>query len=785
MLHAKVWSIEFVLYLFILVFCPLAFGTVEQWSITVMEFVVTASLSILLLRTVARDRGRCYRVPGAVPLFLLLAFMMIQAVPLPPGLQSTLSPAAHNVYESLQILQGHLPYLPLTVNLQATAREFFRIATYVLFYLLTVNLLDSYARLKTTLFIVAGLAGTIAFLAILQKFTSHGLIFWFRSAPENTAPVGPWIYHNQFAGFMEMLIPLTAALFLCYRPNVSYKIPLRQKIVEFFSFPGANSYILLGFSAVIAAVSIFISLSRGGITSFLLSFLLFLFLVARRNSLIRSILPVLTIFVLFIQGVTWFGWEPIVKRFQGIVNEQGQIFNGRFYIWQDCLNIIKDYWLCGTGFGTLEQIFPLYRNKMPYGTILDHAHNDFIELWTDGGIISLVLVGWFFMTIMWHGWNRIRNRRDIFSIYCFKGAFCGIAAMFFHSFLDFNMHNGADGLYFFFLCGVMVSAINIRRYGRTRKNLLDKRKTAMALLTVSVFIMIIGTRFNVGQLVSQNIFNQINRVYLNRFIPRERLMDMRASIQKAIDANPLDARNRFAAANIDAFLNRPSMTLEEYGKTLWLEPTNPDFLMRIGIYTGRDDFKAGNSLMKRAIKYDHLNPDLHFEYAGWLFEQGHIREGIEELKEVMDLDAKRLKECINLLIAHGMDIQDTEQIMPDRVQPYLNLAAYFEKMGQEKTATALYRKALFMVKHEKKMERHFFIVPYDFFVRHHMYDEALVAINQGIQYYPKDSLIHMKAGDLYRRIGLVFKAEEEYRQVLVIDPDNNAARKKLQAVSRD
>ena len=775
----RVWSIDFILYVVVLIFCPLAFGTVEAWSKTVMEFLVPVSLAILLLRILLKKDGPWYGVPGATPLLMLLVYMLVQAIPLSPDLHRVISPASHDVYRSLEVLSGRYPPVPLTVNLYATLNEFFRIATYVLFYFLTVNLLGRYSRLKIVLSVIAGLVGFIAFFAILQKFTSHDRIYWFRAVPQNALPFGPWVYHNHFAGFMEMLIPLTVALFLYYKPKVSYETSFRQKVVDFLTLPHANRHILLGFSAVLAVTSLFLSFSRGGIISFLLSFLFFIFLMGRKNEHVRSVAPITAVVLLFILGVTWFGWEPIADRFVRMFNEEGRLFNGRFLIWQDCAKLVKDFWVCGAGFGSFEHIFPLYREKMDAAVIVAHAHNDYIELLTDGGVIALMLVGWFLFSVMAHGWRRINSRRDRFSIYVFTGAFCGILAIIFHSFTDFNMHNGANGLYFFFLCGVMVSSANVKRYGRKRKNLLKEGRLPAAVFVVSLAFVVLGARFNVGQLISASIFNQVSRIYLNPHIPEDRLLQMRASMERAIDASPFHARNYFAAANIDAFLYKSSLALKEYFDTLRLEPTSSDFLMRIGLYVAQINYETGNTLISTAIRYNNLRAALRLAYARWLFKQGRIDEGLEELKIAVAQDPSRLEEYIALLMHYGMDVRAMERILPDEVRPYLKLASYFDKAGQKEEAAALYRKALNMVDGEEEIRPWYFLSPYWFFVRHQMYDEALFAITEGIRFLPDNSAIRLRAGDLYKRLGLRFRAKEEYRQVLVIDPGNKEAQRKL------
>jgi len=61
------------IYLFLLIFSPLAFGVVELWSRAIMEGLSFLALSIFFVDQAIHKRP-FYRVPGIIPLLLLLAF---------------------------------------------------------------------------------------------------------------------------------------------------------------------------------------------------------------------------------------------------------------------------------------------------------------------------------------------------------------------------------------------------------------------------------------------------------------------------------------------------------------------------------------------------------------------------------------------------------------------------------------------------------------------------------------------------------------------------------------
>ena len=76
-----------------------------------------------------------------LPLALLLGLMAGQLVPLPPGLVKLISPSSWEAYRPVYELSGKDFWIPLSVNQKATLQELLRISSYVLFYILTIQVL--------------------------------------------------------------------------------------------------------------------------------------------------------------------------------------------------------------------------------------------------------------------------------------------------------------------------------------------------------------------------------------------------------------------------------------------------------------------------------------------------------------------------------------------------------------------------------------------------------------------------------------------------------------------
>ncbi|MCP4337860.1 MAG: O-antigen ligase family protein [Desulfobulbaceae bacterium] len=451
-------KVSYWLYLFILIFAPLAFGTVELWSLATVQ-VSTGVAAILFLTSLCFNRKEFYCIPGVVPLLLMLLFILLQLIPLPVALVRFLSPASYSAYAPVLSMSGG-EWVSLTINQKATLQEFFRISCHCLFYILTIQLLSINGRLKMTVYTVIGLAVGIALMEIVLQLGSPEKFYWFQTGSEDGWPLRLWINSNQFAGFMEMMVPLTFGLFLYYKPRVHLDESLREKVVNIFTMPGSNLYLFIGGASTLIALSVFVSLCQGGTLTIIISAFVFMWLYnVKRPKHGRAWLLVIIAFLTM--AFCWVSWDTIVAGFNYGVSPSAELSTGRLDLWEDSLRIIQAFFLFGSGFGTYLDIFPFW-GSFSGNHIANHAHNNFLEFLTDGGVIGFVLASWFLFAVLSHGWRMIRARRDQYAVLLGIGSFTGIVAMLTHSLTDFNIHNGADYLYFFFFCGLLVAVVNTR-----------------------------------------------------------------------------------------------------------------------------------------------------------------------------------------------------------------------------------------------------------------------------------------------------------------------------------
>jgi O-antigen ligase/tetratricopeptide (TPR) repeat protein len=778
-------NIPYFIFLFLLIFAPLAFGTEELWSLAIMEALCyTAALFYFIS---PQNRAAIYQVPGILPLILLLCYMLLQMIPLPSLLVGAISPETLKLYQGTIGIVEMPAWLTLSVNPRSTLEEFFRISAYVAFYVLGIQLLTDSTRLKKTVFIVLCLCSLIAFQSILQRYLDNGRIYWLWTAPPNSSFTGPYVYHNHFAGFMEMLVPVAIALFLRYRPQIHYGDSWRQRLANVMANLQFNTHLLLGFAAVLMALSIFVSMSRGGMISFGLScFILFLVL-SRRAKKNSSIKLGLLLFVVIFLVVGWFGWDVIDQRFGVMFDQQGRFRELRPRIWRESIGIIKDFPVTGTGWGTFENVFPTYKTFMTKHFDY-YAHNDYIETLTSGGIISLVLIGWFLGNVFLQIRKTLARRRDSYAVYLTWGSLAAILAIFIHSSLDFILQNGANGLYFFFLLSLAVSASHTRLHGNKATILIPQKKSGLryAALLCLIFLLFTSSVVNSGSLRGNGQLAAIIPFSWNAETPKEEMQEIVNRLDSALSFSPLNSYIHFLLADAQKTIGNVEVANRYYRKAIRLNPAQANYLQGYGLFLDENGERSlADTLLRAGIHHDRSNPDRKREYANFLFTSNDNEKGLQVMASVLAQDPNGAIKDIAFIVEAGISDNDIRRNLPTRVVPHLAFAAHLEQKGDQEQAAALYRQSLTYIDNEKNLRPDYFYRVSRFFSKHKRYEEGLDVILQALEFFPTNAGLRVRAGNLYRDIGLNHRAVEQYQQALAIDQENIQARKNLAKLQQD
>lgn len=208
----------------------------------------------------------------------------------------------------------------------------------------------------------------IAIIAPLQLFTSDGKIFWFFAAKSSSIPaMGPFVYSNQYAAFMELILPIALTRALSDRGG--------WRTVH-------------GLAATMMYASIFASTSRTGFVLTSLEILVVPLLAAKRNSVSwrRLALPgALFAGMLIVMGLA-VGPERLFSKLQ----QKDPYFGRREYA-ESSLRMIPDHPLMGVGLGNWPAAYPAYA-IFDEGYFANQAHNDWAQWVVEGGLPFVCLI---------------------------------------------------------------------------------------------------------------------------------------------------------------------------------------------------------------------------------------------------------------------------------------------------------------------------------------------------------------------------------------------------------
>lgn len=772
-------KLSFLLFLTTLIFAPLAFGSVETWSIGIVEILVFLSLFCCFFKT--ENRKSFYRIPGILPLLLLPLYIFLQLIPLPAEVVNFLAPKIYAAYAPILDLQESNPWIPLTVNQKSTLLEFLRISCYAGFYIITVQLLSRKEQLTQTVRIIVWLGIGIAFLAILQKFTSPDQIYWFRPTPENSGTVGPYVYHNHYAGFMELVFPLVLALFFYYRPKFIEQQSLRERTVSFFSAPGSNVHFILGFGVVLILTSVFIALSRGGTIAITLGLFLFLAILSQQKAHSGKFLFLLVLGCVLL-AVTCLGWDPILEKFNKTLTETGGIQDSRLLLWQDSAPLIRDFLFTGSGFGTFVHTYPQY-STIPSTALFNHAHNDYIELLTDGGLIGFGLASWFVLAVLKNGIRMLIMRRDSYSVLLSIGGIAAIFSILVHSITDFNMHNGANGLYFYFICGILVSAGNTRLHFRTRPTLLRNAapKTRLICLT-AIPLLLLAIALQGGIIQAKQQYQQTEKVYLNPQLSEKLFSKLHRTIDKAIQYDPLEGLYSFYKGNLFNARKEYNAAVDEYLQTSMKNPLEGAYLQRLAMTLPPEKNEIARKLMAEGYVRSQNKEKLGFIWVEWLLRQDRTEEATKAIKLGMAHFPNLARKLPPLLLVNHFSKDEIISILPSNTQSWIQLGTFAEKMNQLENAEYFRLHALDFLEQEQTIKPKYFNQIYWFYKRQKKDEEAADILRQGIEWLPDYTKFHLYLGEYYQKQDIIYRAIEEYQQILFLEPGNTKVRQRLEKI---
>lgn len=444
----------------LMVLSVIPYGSVDALWEAVFECGVFTLTALWILEALLVGSWQVRRLFVLLPLILITIYAFAQQVELPGWLAA--ASGRRVAYPTLSI-DRYQTYI--------TARKALALTSFLGLLLLHTS---TPKRLRWLVRVVIGLGLASALFGILRQLLQ---------SPDSTAGFvlpflftglgyGQFLSANVFAYLMEMVLGLVAGLVLGGGVRRD-RIPIYLAI------------------ALFVWTALVLSSSRGAILGLACQFIFLLFISlnwysARRLSrgdggrlkwlnsgltsrLIRVLSVVLMVGTL-IAGVLWMGGDRLGLKLAKESKTSSQITSdgtSRKEIWRSGWEIIKRHPGTGVGFGAFFLAVPEYQTGAGLVKV-EQAHNDYLDLAANGGIVAVALAGWFIALVIWRARSPLRSR-DAYRRAAALGAAAGILSVAVHSLVDFGLQITGVGVVFAALVVILVADNRVEALSHRRQ----------------------------------------------------------------------------------------------------------------------------------------------------------------------------------------------------------------------------------------------------------------------------------------------------------------------------
>lgn len=464
----------------LLAWVPLPLGSNRSWAWTIMV-IATCLLAIGWLAGYLR--GRLQLTDAFVQARWALAALVLwwlwiglQATALPAEWVRLLSPKAHEAHALAATALGEALAATLTLSLDVHATRDFWLKTtaYLAVFALTLLLIDNRRRvdlLLQTLVICGTLQALYASVMVLSGL-EYG--FLIQKTAGLGLATGTFINRNHLAGYLNLCLAAGIGLMIS-RLGGEAVHTWRQRLRSIVRLLLGNKA-RLRIYLVVMVIGLVLTRSRTGNTAFFAGTLIVgaLGLLLMRNAPRSTMLFLASLVVLDLVIVgTWFGVDQVMQRIQQTeiaVNAENVLpTEDRDEVDRQAIGYLRDFALTGSGAGTFYVVFPAYHDQRLAG-FYDHAHNDYVQLATETGLVGLGLCALVVLLALWQALHAMRRRNPLMlgTAFAVTMAICWLAI---HSTVDFNMQIPANALTMTVMLALAWSAAALRNdaSGRTPK----------------------------------------------------------------------------------------------------------------------------------------------------------------------------------------------------------------------------------------------------------------------------------------------------------------------------
>lgn len=418
-------------------------------------------LAGLVVILVVIGRGDVLALPKAAQTLLWIvvacaAYLLLTLIPIPANAWAAL-PHRDWVSHGFQLIGAPLPWLGVSLNPDGSLRTLLAFIPPLAMFLST--LAASAQGRRDAVIVLAGVAIISVLLGVAQIATGFQSRFYLYTITSRGGAVGFFANRNHLATLCLMTLPFMAALAAASSRGSPKAARVGQRVIAW----GVLGFLTLG-AGVVQSLAGWLLLPPT-----LLGCLL-VYQHGRHARLVSRAAPVAAVVAVAAILVALFA--PLSPSDLNYTFGEARP-DQRRVIMATTIVAGSDYFPVGSGFGSFRRLYPQYENpRESTSTFVNHAHDDYLELFLEGGVVGLALLAaflvWFVVQARDLWYLGTPGRRPLG-----RAATVSLCVLLGHSFVDYPFRTAAIAAVAAFACGLVAAAEELeprqsRRRGRTR-----------------------------------------------------------------------------------------------------------------------------------------------------------------------------------------------------------------------------------------------------------------------------------------------------------------------------
>ncbi len=329
----------------------------------------------------------------------------------------------------------------LSLNPAGNLQLVFRLGALSLLFLALSGITQAERAVRELAWLATVIGSALAFVAILQSISpGRNEIYWFFES--KGSEYGPFLNKNHYPFFANLAIGLSIGILLerwsaC---GLSWAMLFRDS---------AALWILASLSLQLTSLAM--SLSRGGVFSLIVAFVIIMILRAKRSPGAPILFATLFFGAITVAMMSWAGFNLLESRLVTLAEAGTYREDGRWYLWRVAASVFTEFPLFGSGGETYrhwQTIIQFGGSWNSSATFAHRADNEYLDVLCEHGIFALIALLGLIVSLVVSSGKQARTDKQsgerqsgekLGSSGLIAGGLISLLSVAIHSFVDFGL----------------------------------------------------------------------------------------------------------------------------------------------------------------------------------------------------------------------------------------------------------------------------------------------------------------------------------------------------------